>query len=217
MKRPAKRFHQVSRWRIIGRGRRHDRAEELPRAGDGGAPLPIGEEAEVPDAHEAAREHVQEKATEEFVDAERHDLCPSAIGVVLPAEPHDAVGEADQPRVRDRNPMRVAPEVLQDLRRSPKRPLRIDHPGRRFELADQRGEARGRGERGRPGGEGQITVGERVVQRLKTFRAEDAGERLHRKQIRRASADPPRAVVRQGAPGDETVDVQTLPPAPTIP
>ena len=46
------------RWRISGRGRRHDCAEELPRAGEGGAPLPIGEEPEVPDADEAARQHV---------------------------------------------------------------------------------------------------------------------------------------------------------------
>ena len=133
------------------------------------------------DAHEAAWEDVQKKASEKFLDVERHDLGAAAVGVVFPAELDDAVGEADQAGVRDGDAMRVAPEVPEHLIRPAKGPLRIDHPGRRFELADQRGEARRLGERGRPGGEGQITVGECVVQRLKIFRAEDTGERLNRK------------------------------------
>ena len=64
---------------ISRRSRWRDRAKELPRAGEGGAPLPIGEEPEVPDAHEATRQHVQEKPAEEFVDAEGHDLGLPAI------------------------------------------------------------------------------------------------------------------------------------------
>ena len=93
-----------------------------------GAALPIGEQAEVADAHEAAREHVQQKAPEEFVDGERHDLRAPAIGVILPAKLDDAVGETDQPRVRDRDPVRVATEILEYLRRPTKRPFRIHDP-----------------------------------------------------------------------------------------
>jgi hypothetical protein len=47
----------------------------------------IREQAEVANAHEAARHHVQEKASQEFVGLERHDLHAVVGGVVLPAEP----------------------------------------------------------------------------------------------------------------------------------
>ena len=44
--------------RVIGGRGRSCHAEQVPRAGDRGAPVAIGEEPEVPDAHEAAREDV---------------------------------------------------------------------------------------------------------------------------------------------------------------
>ena len=83
---------------VRGRGRRR-RAEELPGPGDRGAPLAIGEQPEVPDAHEAAWEDVQKETAEEFVDAERHGFCVAAIGVVFPAKLDDAVDETDEARV----------------------------------------------------------------------------------------------------------------------
>jgi len=104
------------------------RTEQLRRARDRRAPVWIGKQAEVADAHEAAREHVQQKATEEFLDVERHDFRASAIRVVLPAEPHDAIGEADQSRVREGDAVGITTEVLEHLRRPGKRPLRIDAP-----------------------------------------------------------------------------------------
>ena len=61
---------------------------------------------------------------------------------------------------------------------------------------DERGEPRRRGERGGPGGKREIAVGERVCERVEICRAEDPGERLHRKPIRRVSADPAGAVAR---------------------
>jgi len=80
---------------VIG-SRGSGRAEEVSRAGDRGASLAIGEQPEVADADEAAREHVQQEAPQEFLDAERHDLRPSSIRVILPAELDDAVDEPDE-------------------------------------------------------------------------------------------------------------------------
>ena len=44
--------------RGVGGGGWRRRAKELPRPGDGGAPLPIGKQPEMPDAHETARQDV---------------------------------------------------------------------------------------------------------------------------------------------------------------
>ena len=107
----------VGRGRRVGGGGGRHRAEQLPRPGEGGAPLPIGEQPEVPDADEATRQHVQEKTPEEFLDAERHDFRVPAIRVVLPAEPHDAIGQADQSGVREGDAVCVATQVLEHLRR----------------------------------------------------------------------------------------------------
>ena len=133
-------------------------------AGDRVASPGIGEQAEVPDAYEAARKHVQEKASEEFLDGECHEFRAPMIGIVLPAKLDETIGEADQARIRDGNAVRVAAEVPEHLLGPTKRPLRIDHPGRRLELGDERGEPRGLGERRRARGEGQLVGDERAVE-----------------------------------------------------
>jgi hypothetical protein len=141
----------------------------------------------------------------------------AAIRVVLPPKPDHAVDETDQARVRDRDPVRVASEVLEHLRGPTKRALRIDDPGRRPELRDQRREPGRVCQRRRAGGEGELALGEGALQPRAILRAEDDRECLHRKQKRGASADPTGAVGRQGAARDETVDVEVLEPAATIP
>jgi hypothetical protein len=200
----------VGRARVVGGRGRGWRVEEMLRTGDEGAPLPIGEQPEVADAHEAAREHVEQEAPEEFVNVERHDLRVAPIGVVLPPKLDDTVDETHEARIGDRDTVRIPTEVLEHLRGPTKRRLRIDDPGRRPELRDKCGELARVGERCRAGGEGQPALVERALQPREILRAEDDRERLHRKQKRRAPADPTRAVARQGAARDETVDVQML-------
>jgi len=208
---------EVSRCFGVSGRRGSGPTEELPHADDRRAPLPIGEQAEVADAHEAAREHMQQKAPQEFLDAERHDLRAAPIGVVLPPKLDDAIGETDESRVRDRDSVRITTEILEHLRWPAKRSLRVDDPGRCPELRDEGGEPGRVGERRRPGGEGQSILLERALESRQVFGAEDDRERFDRKQKRRAPADPVGAVARQGAARDQTVDVQMLPPAPTIP
>ena len=79
---------------------------------------------------EAARQHVQEKATDELGGVERHGLEPVAAlePIVLPFEGDALVGEADQTRVRDRDAMGVAREIGEDDLRSGERRLGVDEP-----------------------------------------------------------------------------------------
>jgi len=83
----------VGRARVVGGPGRGWRAEEVLRPGDQGTPLPISEQPEVADADEAAREHVQQKTSEEFLDPKCHDFRAPPIGVILPLKLDPAVDE----------------------------------------------------------------------------------------------------------------------------
>ena len=50
-----------------------------------GAP-PVGKEAEVPDAHEAFRKHVQQKSAQEFIDSKSQQLLFVVVSGVAPAK-----------------------------------------------------------------------------------------------------------------------------------
>jgi hypothetical protein len=84
----------------------------------------------MPDAMKAAREHVKEEPADELVDGQCHRLAAGTAfdPVILPGERSAAVVGADQPAVRNRDPMRVAGQVGQNGLRSGKRPLGIDEP-----------------------------------------------------------------------------------------
>ncbi len=79
-------------------------------------------------AHEPARDDVEEHASEEFVRLERHDLHAVVIGVVPPPESDATVGVIHEAIIRQRDTMRGPAEVVEHLRGAGERPLRIDHP-----------------------------------------------------------------------------------------
>ena len=164
----------------------------------------------MPDSHEAARQDVQEKPTEEFLGVERHDFRAPAIGIVLPVKAHDASGETHEPRVGHRDAMGVAPEVLQHLLRPRERAFRIDHPGRGPQLRDEGGKAAGFGQGERATCEGEGTLSEGAVERVEVLGAEDDRERRDGKQKRWVSTPPACPVARERPAGHKTVDVQML-------
>ena len=97
----------------------------------------IGEEAVVPNAVEAGREHVEEHAPDELGRGQRHGLpagraSPAVVGV---AEAHGAVVEAAQTLVADSDAVGITAEVVEDLFGAGEGSLRIA----------ARGESRGSG------------------------------------------------------------------------
>ena len=100
----------------------------------------IREQAEVANAHEAARHDVQQKASQEFVGLERHDLHAVVVGVVLPAEPDAAVAVIDEPIIRERDAVGVATEVGEHLLGAGEGPLRIHDPVDGPQLTEEAGE-----------------------------------------------------------------------------
>ena len=80
------------------------------------------------DAVEAVRQGVQQEAPDELVRLEGHDLRLAVLAIVPPSEGDFTIGDVDQPRVGDRDAMRVAAEIVQDLGRAAERRLGVDHP-----------------------------------------------------------------------------------------
>ena len=97
---------------------------------------PIGEEAEVADAHEAARQYVEQEAAEELIDRQRHDPLAVAVCGIAPSERDFAISKSKQPVVGDGNAVGVVAEIAQHVFRSTEGRLGINHPV----LAEQQSE-----------------------------------------------------------------------------
>ena len=61
---------------------------------------------------------MEEKAADELVGAQRHRLLLGAMAIILPAEAHLAIVDAEQAMIGDGDSMRVAADVVEDLLRS---------------------------------------------------------------------------------------------------
>lgn len=90
------------RWRDNVQQFAHQRQADFTHA--------AGEQAVVADAMEAARQHVEQEASNELAGGQRHDLpaINSVAAIILVAECDTVIVEGDQAVVRDRDPMRVA-------------------------------------------------------------------------------------------------------------
>jgi hypothetical protein len=89
---------------------------------------PIGEEAKVADANEAARQYVEQKAAEELIDRQSHDPLAVAVRGIAPSERDFAISKSKQPVVGDGNAVSVVSEIAQHTFRSTEGRLGIDDP-----------------------------------------------------------------------------------------
>jgi hypothetical protein len=91
----------------------------------------------VADADEAAREHMQQEATQEFIDGQRQESPFILVSGVSPAERDLVIQEGNEPVIGNRNAMSVSAEIAQRLVGPTERRLAVDHPSRRVKLTDQ--------------------------------------------------------------------------------
>src|ERR1700746_134521 len=88
-------------------------------------------------AMKAARQHVEQETPHELADVEAHDfaLVSTALPIVLPPETDVGLVEIEQAAVGDRDAMRIAREIGQDLLGTGEGLFGIDDP---FSLAQRR-------------------------------------------------------------------------------
>ena len=75
----------------------------------------VSEKSEVADAHEAARQQVQEEAAQELIDGQSQEPLLVAVSGVSPAEGDVSVGESNQPVIGDGNAVGVGAEMSQHM------------------------------------------------------------------------------------------------------
>src|SRR5438270_594492 len=78
----------------------------------------VRQKAEVTDATEPFRQHVEQKAADELIYLERHHLGVVVGAIILPTEPDATALASEEPTVSDRDTMGVAPEIFEDLLRA---------------------------------------------------------------------------------------------------
>ena len=61
--------------------------------------MTMSQKPEVADADESRRQHVQQEATQKFVDRQRHHALPVLMSGIAPAESDHAIGECDESMV----------------------------------------------------------------------------------------------------------------------
>jgi hypothetical protein len=87
-------------------------AQQAPAATKGLRLVPVGEEAIMPDAHEAARQHMQQEAPDKFVGVESHGLDAIPLPTVAVGEADPAVTHVEDPVVRDGDAMRIPADIV---------------------------------------------------------------------------------------------------------
>ena len=73
-----------------------------------GAAAAVSQKAEVADADESRRQHVQQELAQELLGRKRHQTLLVLVSGVAPAEGDHAIGECHEPMVGDGHTMRVA-------------------------------------------------------------------------------------------------------------
>jgi hypothetical protein len=90
--------------------------------------LPIGEETEVPDAHEVSRNQLQQDSAQKSMGPNRHKPLFAFVSGVAPTENDLPVGQRDQPMAADGHAIGVTTQMLEHLYGISDRSFRVDHP-----------------------------------------------------------------------------------------
>jgi hypothetical protein len=80
-------------------------ADQVPAECDQLGSVPVSKEAEVPDADEARRQYMQEKAAQELIGRKSHLSLLVAVRIILPAELDLLAIEAQQTMIADGDAM----------------------------------------------------------------------------------------------------------------
>jgi len=88
----------------------------------------VGEEAEVADAYEAAREQMQEETPSELIDGQLHQLLLVAMSRIAPAESHVSIFQSNESVVGDGDAVGVGAEISQGVLGSSEGTFGVDHP-----------------------------------------------------------------------------------------
>lgn len=147
-------------------------ANESAGKRQGLGPAAIGEETELPDAHEASRENVLAEAAQELDAGYGHLPLLVPVRVILPAERDLVTVEGQQAVIADGDAMGVPPEVTKHAAGRPQRRFRVYDPLLTKECIEEVGESAWLREPGNWAGEDQLSSSKSAAQSLHEFGSE---------------------------------------------
>ena len=150
----------------------------------------VGEEAEVANADEAPWQQMQQEAAQELIDRQGHEPFLVAMGGISPAEGNVAIGESDQPGVRDGDAMSVSAEIAQHMFRSAEGRLGVDDPVLAEQYAQPCVERARFGQRQQAAVELKITPLKCVAKSFDELTAEDTAEHADGQKEGTPGGDP---------------------------
>jgi hypothetical protein len=90
--------------------------------------MPVGGDAIVAAAHEAARHYMKQETAQELSGGKHHLLGAAVVGVVAVREAHHAVADEEDTAVRDGHAVGVPAEVFEHRCGSGEGALAVHHP-----------------------------------------------------------------------------------------
>ena len=156
--------------------------EQLAADGNELSPPPGGQKAEMADAYEATRQHMQQEPTQEFVGGDGHFALFVAVSIVFPSECDFAVGKGQEAVVGDGHAMGVAGQILEYVFWSAEGWLGIDDPILPEQLAQKGTKRDGLSQMFEISMEAELLLTEEALQTSHELAAKDAAEYLDRKE-----------------------------------
>jgi len=95
------------------------------------------QDPKVPNANETLRQHMEEKTPEKLSGRDGHQPLLVLVSRVAPPERDLSVMDRNEAVIRNRHPVRVAPEVAQNVFSSAEGPFAVDDPLLAVCLPDQ--------------------------------------------------------------------------------
>jgi hypothetical protein len=172
--------------------------------------MAVGKEAVVPNAMEATRQYVEEKAADELSDPEPHHfvLVAAVFPIVLPKEADVGLIEIEQATVGDRDAMGVSRKIGQDLFGTGKGLFGIDGPCGCAQGHQSGGKCLCLVETDEISKELQFAGIECCRQTFEEHTSEQAGEHTNGKKGSRLAGNPTVAIRRNAATRNDAVNVR---------
>jgi hypothetical protein len=89
---------------------------------------PICQEAAEANAHKTARQCVKQEPSQKFLGSYGHQPLLTLVGIIFPSEGNLAIGNVYDPVIGDRDAMRIAGQVVEDMFGSSEWPFSVDNP-----------------------------------------------------------------------------------------
>jgi hypothetical protein len=169
--------------------------------------LPVSEESEVADTHEAAREQVQEETAQELIDGQSHQPLLVAVSRVSPPERNIVSGKSDESVVGDGDAVGVSAEIAKGLLGTTEERFAIDHPVMAEQLAEPSGKDLGLSELIQIAIEAKLPCAASALQGSHELTAKNPAQDFDGKKERVAGVDPAGVIQRESTRWDHAMDM----------